>query len=292
MSAVVAPSSPALSRTVTLAEGRTVGYAEVGTQAGRAVVYCHATPASRLDALLFAQAAAAHDVRLIAPDRPGIGLSDVRAPWRVGNWAADAAALADALGLERFAVLGWSGGGPYALACAWALRDRVSATAVVAGSAPAEAGTAGMAPADRVLEGLARRSPAAARALLAPMAAVGRRRPALARRAVELGLPAVDRTALAQAPAGVRDLAAFREAFRRGTRGVALDYRALGSPWGFRPEDVAARVTVWQGEADRTVPPAHADYLAARLPRARLRRVPGGGHLLALTHANEILGDL
>jgi pimeloyl-ACP methyl ester carboxylesterase len=284
-----------------LPDGRALGYAEVGDPNGAPVVYCHGTPSSRLDALALADAARAAGVRLLAPDRPGIGLSGPRPPWRVGDWPADAAALADAVGIERFGVLGWSGGGPYALACAWALRDRIEATVVVAGPAPPGAVPVGspsprrsprtlaLTGADRALEVLARRAPPLAQALLAPAALTAGRWPGLARRALQLDLPAADREALRAATPDFRDMSFFREAFRQGTRGAVLDYRALGSPWGFRPEDVAAPVTLWQGEDDRIVPPSHAEYLATRLPRAKLERLPGEGHLILISHAGEIL---
>lgn len=273
---------------------------EVGDPAGHPVVYCHGTPTSRLDALGLDGAARRAGVRLIAPDRPGIGLSGPRPPWRVGDWPADAAALADALEVERFATLGWSGGGPYALACAWALRDRVPRVLVVAGSAPAQAwgplraalrrgpGPRTMSLADRMVEALARRALPLARAELALAAAAARLWPALARRVLGHGLPPAEREALRRAP-GFADLAFFLEAFRGGALGPALDYRALGSPWGFRPEDVAAPVELWQGDDDRVVPAAHAQHLAARLPRARLHRLPGEGHLALLTRADEVL---
>lgn len=264
-------------------------------------MYCHGTPSSRLDALALAKAASVAGVRLLAPDRPGIGLSSPSGPWRVADWPADAAALADALGIERFALLGWSGGGPYALAGAWSLRERIAATVVVAGPAPPGAvpigspsprrgpRTLALTGADRALEVLSRRAPALARALLGPAALTAGRWPGLARQAFQHDLPPPDREALRAAPADFRDLAPFREAFRQGTRGAVLDYRAIGSAWGFRPEDVAAPVTLWQGEKDRIVPPRHAEYLAVRLPRATLERLPGEGHLVLLSHAEEIL---
>ncbi|MDX6699047.1 MAG: hypothetical protein QOE65_2444 [Solirubrobacteraceae bacterium] len=255
-------------------------------------MHCHGTPSSRLDAEALARAAADGGVRLLSPDRPGTGGSAPRPAWSVAGWAAQAAALADALGIERFAVSGWSGGGPYALACAAVLPERVTRVTVVACPAPPHDTPPGGALrelnlADRALERLSIRAPLAARAIMAPGAAVARHWPALAAALFSSGLSASDRAALAASP--LRDMRFVAEAFRQGTEGAVLDYRALGTPWGFDLADVAAPVTLWHGETDRVVPAAHTPRLAARLPHADPHVVPGAGHLVLASHAREIV---
>lgn len=121
-----------------LAGGRRLGYAELGDAEGIPVVWCHGGLSSRLDALPAEPAARALGVRLIAPDRPGIGSSD-RVPGRtLLDWPADVSELATALGIDRFAVLGWSLGGPFAAACAFALSDRVTTLGLVAPCLPSD----------------------------------------------------------------------------------------------------------------------------------------------------------
>src|SRR5688572_28104051 len=119
--------------TLTLSDGRKVGIAEFGAPAGRPVVYCHGFPASRLEARLAHEAAKEVGARLIALDRPGYGLSDFQPGRRIGDWPRDVVEAADALGVQRFAMLGVSGGAPYALACAALLPERITALGVVCG---------------------------------------------------------------------------------------------------------------------------------------------------------------
>src|SRR5262249_11736586 len=123
----------ATDQTQRLPDGRELGYAEWGDPDGAPVLYFHGTPASRLDPVCFPDAPAAAGVRLLSLDRPGMGLSTFQRRRRIADWPADVSAFADALGLERFGVAGWSGGGPYVLACAWRLADRLTGAALAAG---------------------------------------------------------------------------------------------------------------------------------------------------------------
>jgi len=127
-----------LNQTIKLADGRKLGYDEFGSQDGRPVFYFHGTPSSRLEWQLFGSDALAKALRLrlIVPDRPGMGLSSFAAGRRISDWPADVASLADHLGMQRFAVLGYSGGGPYAVACALALPERLTRVGVVSGAGP------------------------------------------------------------------------------------------------------------------------------------------------------------
>jgi pimeloyl-ACP methyl ester carboxylesterase len=120
-------------RTITLADVRGLGYAEWGDPGEPPVLYFHGTPASRLDPVCFPDAPAQAGVRLISVDRPGIGLSSFKRHRKIADWPADVAELADQLELERFGVVGWSGGGPYALACAASIAHRLSGAVSVAG---------------------------------------------------------------------------------------------------------------------------------------------------------------
>lgn len=116
-----------------LPDGRRLGHALYGDSAGPPVIYMHGFPASRLEAKLLEEAACEIGVSLITPDRPGLGLSDFQPGRAITDWPGDVAHLADALDLDRFSVVGVSGGCPYALACAHQLGDRVIRTAIIAG---------------------------------------------------------------------------------------------------------------------------------------------------------------
>src|SRR3954465_14232198 len=136
------PSREALSvgngvdRTIRLRDGRRLGYAEWGGLGGPPVLYFHGWPGSRLEGRLADEAARGEGVRLIALDRPGMGLSDYQPRRRLVDWPDDVLQLATALGLERFAVLGISGGGPYAAVCAWKLPEQLTRAEIVSSLAP------------------------------------------------------------------------------------------------------------------------------------------------------------
>src|SRR5262252_5487282 len=121
---------------LTLRDGRTLAYLEVGSATGAPVFHFHGHGSSRLEALALADAAERAQLRLIALDRPGIGYSDPKPGDRLLDWPSDVAEAADQLGIVRFAVQGMSAGGPYALACAHALPDRVSACSLVSAVPP------------------------------------------------------------------------------------------------------------------------------------------------------------
>src|SRR3990170_2014058 len=109
-----------------LADGRRIGYAEFGDAQGAAVIAIHGTPGSRLMFALTDRAARERRLRIIAPERPGYGLSDFHPKQTLKHAADDMKAFVDALGLDRFAVIGVSGGAPYAVATAAAMGDRIA----------------------------------------------------------------------------------------------------------------------------------------------------------------------
>lgn len=127
-----------IDKRVTLPDGRKLGYDEHGPSDGKPLSYFHGTPRSRRKLRLFVgeELADSLNVRVIAPDRPGMGLSDFQAGLTIGYWPADVATLADALGLGRFAVLGYSGSGPYAPSCALKIPERLAAVGIVSSPAP------------------------------------------------------------------------------------------------------------------------------------------------------------
>lgn len=276
---------------IALAGGRRVGVAQFGRPTGTPVIWCHGGLSSRIDAALVGGAAARDGIRLIALDRPGIGRSSLAPDDGLLRWPRIVAECADQLGLEKFGLMGWSAGGPYALACAYLLRDRVSATATVAGMYPVtdsgrrlELGLA----LDRRLIQLSRRSPRAARLLLeavrvAPDEVLWRGTRRSGGRAERDALVPETRPTV---------LRMVREAFRHGPAGVVADYRTFGSDWGFSLDVVTSPVTVWQGEADGLVPLEHGERLADELHAGTLMRIPNAGHFLHATHGEMIMSAM
>ena len=282
------------SRSIRLGDGRRLGYADLGDHDGIPVFYFHGWPGSRLDPIPVIGAAERAGIRLVSVDRPGFGLSDPAPGRRLIHWPNDVSQLADQLRMERFSVLGWSGGGPSTAACAWALRDRLDAAGIVAGwsqmSQPALRREAGS---DRYMLGLAAFSPLLLQPAMALMAVAARRLPhRFLIRIASQGLSDSDKRILAEPEVASSAAASGREAFARGRAGAADDLVATVGDWGFALEDITFPVQLWQGTDDHSVPPAvMADY-RERLPHNTYVEFPGEGHLIFYTRAEEIFRAL
>ena len=283
------------SKQLTLPDGRCLGYSEFGAPRGRPILYCHGFPASRLDGCLAHEAALRLDVRLIAPDRPGYGLSDFQPGRRLTDWPRDLVALADALGLERFPLLGISGGAPYVIACAGAIPERLTAIGIVCGLGRADRSeyTADMNPVARASFAVARGAPALSRFFTRALAFVLRGNPRLTLRLLAAKLPPPDREVLSQPGVFGMFADSFREALRQGGRGVAHDLSLYAQPWETAVESLRVPSHLWHGEQDTTVPVAMGRRLAAALPGCRARFYAEEGHFsLPVRRIEEILATL
>ena len=282
-----------MTRSVTLPDGRELAYEEYGDPGGEPVLSFHGGLSSRLDAAPAHQAALDLGVRLLSPDRPGIGRSTYQPGRRLLDWPADVAALTDALGIDRFAVMGWSCGGPYAAVCGARMSDRITAVALLSSAVPLElvGTTKGLARDDRILLFLVRWAPRVASALL--RVTIGEASERRLYREIRRSFPAVDRAALEERGSIVDAVAFVKESMRQGTEGCLQDYRIFGSPWGFDLSEVTVPVRIWEGEEDTTGPPEYRELLLRHLPRSQLSLVPGEGHLSLLQHqAPAILSHL
>ena len=201
--------------------------------------------------------------------------------------------LADALGLNRFAVLGVSGGGPATLACAWKIPERLTAVGVVSSPCPTDAPgvTAGMSRTNRTLFLLAKHAPALVRvnmAFLAYLARTDRLVERLVYKMADVDKALVERHEIRHYLA-----AGFAEAMRQGGAGSAHELVINhGRPWGFSLEDIKLGVHLWQGEEDPSVPPAMGRYLAQTIPNCKATFIPGAGHLWILDHVGKVLDAL
>jgi pimeloyl-ACP methyl ester carboxylesterase len=232
---------------------------------------------------LFA-AAEANGLRWVSYDRPGYGGSDPHDGRTIASAAADVAAIADALGIGRFAVLGHSGGGPHALACAAALPERVLAAVSVSGPAPLDADG---------LDWFAGWSPGIAaenRAATAGRAALGAHWAKAEPERMDAFFTDADRAALGGDWSWLAGVAG--QAMEQGNEGYLEDTLAAVRPWGFRPDDIRLPVLIMHGAKDKMVPRGHGEWLADRCPPAELRIVPDAGHITVLDHAPEALAWL
>lgn len=272
--------------TVTLADGRTLAYCEFGDPDGAPVFVFHGGVGSRGFGLLFDAAAEELGVRIVSPDRPGYGRSDPDPHRTILDWPDDVAALADALGLDRFGVIGVSGGGPYAAACAYALPDRVRATALVSAVGPPDAPKSlGM----RVLLRLVRLVPWLAGIPVRRQLERARSDPEAAIEARASGKAPAE-VAMHRSDAGRRLNAQTAEAGRQGWRQVAHETGLAGGSWGFDLADIGGPVRVWHGGSDRTIQLETGAYVADAIPNAELTVYEDEGHLsLPVNSGEEIL---
>jgi pimeloyl-ACP methyl ester carboxylesterase len=259
---------------VPLADGRILRVHDSGTDAspgGFTVVWHHGSPQTGAPLTPMLEAAAARSIRLVSYGRPSYGGSSPMPGRDVASAAADVEAIADALGIARFAVIGASGGGPHALACAALLPDRVTGAASLAGLAPIDADGldwfAGMASDGASLRaallGRAAREHYESTSEFDPDSFIERDYAALETRWASLG-----------ADVGVAAAA--------GPGGLIDDDLAFVAPWGFDPADIIAPVLLVHGGKDRVVPPAHSDWLLSRSPAAELWVRPRDGHISVL----------
>ncbi len=278
-------------------DGRLIDVLTTGPGDGFPLVVNSGTPSGLvLDAKL-AAAAQRRGLRLVLAARPGYEGSTPRPGRRVADVPADIAVVLDALGAGEFVSIGMSGGGPHSLACAALLPGRCLAAASVAGVGPWGAEgldfLAGMGPENVEEFGLATQG-------------AGALTPYLEREAVPLREVTGEQVAAALgglicgADAEVltgefadRLAETFRAAVREGVAGWREDDLAFAADWGFSLDALAGRVAIWQGDQDRMVPFAHGQWLAARIPGARVHLEPGAGHLtMMVTAVDRILDDL
>ena len=280
--------------TIILRDGRTLGYSEYGDTRGKPVFFFHGIPGSRLfrppD-----EVTTRLGVHLICTDRPGSGLSDYMPGRRILDWPDDVCALADSLDVMTFHVVGHSGGGPYTLACAYALPKRVRGSAVVCGAGPADAEDAliTMTPLNRLAFSVGRFTPWPLWRLLTwYFYRMGHDNPSYLFDRGAKDRPKADNEVLAGP--GVLELnhTSQSEALCQGTRGFALEARLLVRPWGFQLEDIHVPVHVWHGSEDVDTPVAMGKAVAARIPKSRLTICSGEGHMLLFPHWEEILTQL
>jgi pimeloyl-ACP methyl ester carboxylesterase len=212
---------------------------------------------------------------------------------RLADWTEDASFVLDGLGLDRAGVLGISGGGPFAAACAAALAERVRGLVLASSLGQTGWGSGAMAAGERFAWGLGTRSPSFGGWFLERLALLARRSPRLFFAIATVELPEVDRRALQRVEQRQAFIEGYVEAFRHGRDGVTQDLRLLTRRWGFDLDAVRVPTYVHHGDADTTVPPEHARQFAEAIPGACLRLHPGHGHFSLLADAaEELLANL
>lgn len=277
---------------VALPDGRRVCLVTHGNPQGQPVFLLHGTPGSRLGHEFADQPAKDRGIRVLCPDRPGIGRSDPKPGRTIVSYATDIREVALALGIHHYGVVGYSGGGPYALACGAGTPDNVVAIAGMAGVGPVDGPRAfdGLAKTDLRFLKLARQQPWLGRMLMRVLVTGTRLSPKAAIKTLGRELSAVDGHAIREEDPRTL-MASFIEASRQGPAGPLEDYRLLGSDWGFGLADIGLPVHLWQGDADQAVPLHHAEWMATQLPNATVHRLAGEGHMSIQRHVGDILSS-
>jgi pimeloyl-ACP methyl ester carboxylesterase len=272
--------------TIAAADGRALGVAQWGAPDGTPVFALHGTPGSRYGRHPDEDALVRAGLRVVTYDRPGYGVSDRARGRRVVDCAADVAVIADALGIDRFAVTGGSGGGPHSLAVAARLGDRVTAAECVVGVAPFQAPGlewwAGMDPQNVREFGWAIEGE---QVLHDNLARLGEQDLARIEQdpskilSDDWQLAEADRAKLARPDLQRVLVEAFRGAYAAGVWGWVDDDLAFLNEWGFDLDEVAVPMTVRYGAKDVLVPAGHGAWLASHVPGAKVVVTNDGGHL-------------
>lgn len=274
--------------TLRLKDGRLLGYGLYGNPGGIPIVDFHGIPGSRREATLIASFLGRDDLCFVGLDRPGYGHSSPKRGFRITDLPGDVAALADHLQIRRFLALGYSGGGPFALACGWQIPERIAALGIVSGVGPSEIGSAGMHASNRKKFNLAQRLPALARLMLGIAFSNLRRHPdqlAAQMKRIWAQMPDPDRAALADPRFADGILDVTRDAIHQSVRGWSGEEVLMAQPWGFDLQDVRSpRVHLWHGSLDRNVPLAMGQAVAQRLPDCQPVFLEAEGHLSLLYH--------
>jgi pimeloyl-ACP methyl ester carboxylesterase len=279
-------------RRILLADGRELAYAEYGDAQGRPVFFFHGLPSSRLmhpDA----EVCRSLGIRLVTVDRPGFGRSDPKPGRSLLDWADDVQALADQLGVDQFAVVGPSGGGPFVAACAYRLPTRIKRAAIVGGAGPIDKPGAlkGAAFDRRVGYWLARRSPMLLRVVLLWRGNPNRDAEKFFASYTRHN-PSSDQVLLGNPEIKAMFLATYREATRQGLDALAHELELIAKPWGFSLQEILVPTTIWHGTADNSTPICMAQTLARTIPSATLRLLRNEGHLIFLSHWQAIAENL
>ena len=273
---------------------RTIAWLEAGDPQGALVLHNHGGPSSRLEAALFDASARAHGLRFVGVDRPGIGGSDPDPGRSFASWVDDLVRVADAMGAERFAVTGWSEGGPWALAAAaYVDPARLVHVACIGGASYGTFGANWAAPYQSSVDALGGRLALhfhpGFRLMYELLGLSATHFAQSYGKALLKAVNDVDRAVLADEEVMKLFLAASRECFRQGADGLVVDATLLYDAWPFDMTKVERPVHFWQGTGDTLVPVVINRTVAERTPGAVWHGIEGGGHFIALGNANDIL---
>jgi pimeloyl-ACP methyl ester carboxylesterase len=283
------------NKQIELPEGRLLGYSEYGDLSGKPIFFFHGWPGARLQGALAENSAIRLGIRIIAPDRPGFGLSDFQPNRQILDWPNDVVFLAEHLHLGEFGVIGLSGGAPYALACGFKIPKLLTSVGIVSGVGPSDESGAdkGVSEELRRMVRLARIVPWILTPILKRVARQRQHNPEGAFAQLLDSLPEPDRQALSHPEISKKAMEASADSFQPGVKGHAWEMRLFGRSWGFAMEDVQVPVLLWHGTADENILPLTGRMQAEAIPNCTAQFLPNEGHYsLYINHVSEILQGL
>lgn len=281
-------------RTMRLADGRALAWAEYGDPGGAPLIFHHGIPSSREAAAVLAGAAGRNAVRLIAPDRPGFGYSDPLPERTILDWPRDLEQLADHLGLATFSVASISAGLPYVLACGLHIPERLEKIALISGLGRIDTAETleGMSYEWRLIYSLFLKSRRLASLWMRGYGRAALRRPERVVAQQIKRMHEIDSEVLARADVSANRIADLQQAFRQGPAAAGEEARMHLEPWGFEIADVRSEVYLWQGTLDESHPIHMGRTIAAELPRCRAVFAEGAGALGFVLYGDAIFADL
>ncbi|HAU3668146.1 MULTISPECIES: alpha/beta fold hydrolase [Legionella] len=276
---------------IKLNDGRQLGFAEYGDTNGQPIFYFHGFPGSRLEAGHLHDIAASNRYRLIGIDRPGMGLSSIDIKRSITSWVADVEAFADSLGIEKFSILGHSGGAPFVAACAYMIPHRLNGAAIVSGMAPFEnpESQVCLAWGQRIANHMIKAMPWLALVMMKLTAMMLKNSSSMMKQMLKQ-LPEIDQNVFHDPANSKAIIGATLEAFRNGVGGASQEMKLLLKPWGFDLENIKYPISIWQGALDKQVPASHGTIFANLIPNAQLKLFEHEGHhSLIRNHGEKIL---
>lgn len=264
---------------ITLNDGRTLCYAEYGANDGKPVIYFHGFPGSRLEVQRFNHIALSNDCRLIAVDRPGMGLSTIDRRRSILSTVNDITDLADKLHINKFSIMSHSGGSPFVAACAYAIPERLAHAAIISGMSPFQNPEShiGMVREQLIASKLIRSFPLFAVPMMWITRMMLRKSDKMLDKMIK-PLPEVDQAIFLNSVSREELINCTLEAFRNGIKGAVFEMKLLLSPWGFQLEDIAFPVSIWHGAKDTQVPLSNGKLNESLMQNATLHICENEGH--------------
>ncbi len=277
---------------IQLSDGRILGYSLYGDPHGSPVFYFHGWPSSRLSGVRLDQSAKTLGIKIISVDRPGYGESSVQHNRTLLDFPDDIAELAHILKHKKFSILGVSGGGPYALACAYKIPKKIIRIATACGVGPIWESERMR---DLTLKQRLFLTYGPSFRFLIPYQLFAMKKivtyiPSVYGYIASIGKPNIDKEALSVQLESYRK--SYLEGLRMGYRGAIQDSEIYATDWGFSLRDIQHEVVLFHGEKDTIVPIGMARYVASQLPACTATYFPESGHYIFHTRAQDILKSL